>query len=118
MSKKLVLLNGFPLNIIGDLEEATIYVRKVTIEELKEKIKKYDVIENYIRHPATVQFLSRELGIDLKPCDKVFVDDKKSTIIMIGLKNPQRGKEVTDVTADDLLIYMLCLLIDGYRIWG
>ena len=116
---RLVLLNAFPLNAfpyfhdveIG--EDITLAFRRLSLEDLKDMTKRHDVV-SYIRHQGTLEFLSRELGIELKPSSDIYKEDKRDIVVIITLKNPSRGKEVSNITDDDLLIYMLSFLYPGW----
>ena len=116
---RLVLLNAFPLNAFPyfqDLEvgeDITLAFRRLSLEDLKDMTKRHEIV-NYIRHPGTLQFLSNKLGIELKPSNDIYREDKRDIVVIITLKNPERGKETSNITDDDLLIYMLSFLYPGW----
>jgi len=110
---RLILLNAFPLNAFQiQMSKATVFlVQRVPADHVKELVewcKQHNIpIECYIRHPATVQVLSRMLNIELKPSSELYNYQQGDVIIVIALRRPIRGQEVENISIDDLDIYRI-----------
>jgi len=100
---KVVLLNALPLNAFP-MQNFTLKVQSITINELKTLISDKQVV-NYVRHQATVSLLSSLLNINLQANPSTYQFTQGDTIVVITLKTPQRGQEVTTISVNDLIIY-------------
>jgi hypothetical protein len=100
--KRVVLLNAFPLSAFP-MNLFSVVFRRVTLSELSADCQGAEVV-NYIRHPATVELLSKELGRKLEPSAGLYKFDeaRDKAIYVITLKQPQRGAEVTTIKPEDL----------------
>lgn len=80
-------------------------IRRITLDELRTLVKAAEMmcipVVNYVRHESTVKLLSLKLGLPLEPNSSLYKYEHGDMIVIIGLKNPARGKEV-EVTAEDL----------------
>jgi hypothetical protein len=100
--KRVVLLNAFPLSAFPKQLFSVVF-RRVTLSELAEDCQGAEVA-NYIRHPATVELLSKALNRKLEPSAGLykFDEERDKAIYVISLKAPQRGAEVAAVKPEDL----------------
>ncbi len=101
-----VLVNAFSISMLRNPRRATIEFRRLSVQELRE-LAQNARIENYIRHPATVELLQRLLGLQLPPANNIYVYRSNDIIVMISLATPQRGQEVVAVTEEDVVIYRI-----------
>jgi hypothetical protein len=100
-----VMLNALPLNAIK-YDEFIIKCKRVTLDAIKFIVKRSEVIENYIRHESTVKLLNNVLGLDLKPSSGLYEHQPLDIMIVVTLKKPVRGQEVS-VREEDLDI-LIC----------
>ena len=113
---RVVFLNALPLNAI-QYEKFTIWCSKWTFElmisEFKEIYKnKYEVL-CFIRHPATIKVLNeilKEVNITLTPSSELYIHKDFDIIYIVTLKKVERGKEVTELSKDDLEIYQITVM--------
>ena len=108
---RLVFLNALPLNSfkLQPLRLMLLFVRVVTIDELRgivegAKALKIPVV-NYIRHEATVKYLNERLSLNLTPSSGLYEFQKYDVLVIVTLKRPERGREVTEIKDEDLDIY-------------
>jgi len=97
---RIVLTGGLAPSMFENYRELVINYKKISIEELKEIVKNNEII-NYIRHESTVRLLARILNRDLTPNTGLYKWRPSEMLIIVGLKNPQRGQEMS-VTVEDL----------------
>ena len=57
--------------------------------------------ESYIRHPATVELISRYVPIS-NPNSGLYAWKPGDTIVVVTLRSPVRGAEVTELKEEDL----------------
>ncbi len=88
--------------MFGNPRRLVVELRQLTPREVRE-IAQRAVVQNYIRHPQTVQVLSELIGLQLSANSGLFVW-RGERIIMVVLATPQRGQEVTP-RPEDLLFY-------------
>ncbi len=106
---RLVLLNALPLNIFG-LEEGEfieLVIERVGVDELKKVVSEVSEVACFIRHRATIEILSRLLGIELKPSAELYRYRPSDKLAVITLRKPVRGQEVEDLSVEDLEIYLV-----------
>jgi Domain of unknown function (DUF1874). len=108
---KLVLLNAFPINAFP-FKEFTVSFKEVDISRLRKDVSNASVIKCFIRHPSTVEVLSKLLGIKLEPSSELYRYEEGDIIYIITLRTPERGKEVSEVRTEELLIYYCVVLKD------
>ena len=102
---RLVFVPPLPLNAIKKstfvmlVQRRSIEFIKILIDYAKEQKMP---IECYIRHESTVKLLNEVLGLDLKPSNALYEYRDGDILVMVGLKKPVRGAEVTDVKLEDL----------------
>jgi len=108
---RIVFLPPFPANAVPFQTFEAVF-RRTTIERLKKLLSYYCrekscEFVSYIRHEATVRLLSEALGIQLKPSSDLYKYQSGDYIILVGLRKPQRGTEVSDIKTDDLDIMLV-----------
>ena len=101
-----VLVNAFSPSMIPAKKFVAEFER-IGIEELRQ----YEIVGNYVRHPATVELISRVLQRPLTPNSGIYRFNGE-TIIVIMLAIPQRGQEVSQLTEEDLAIYRVRITIE------
>jgi len=111
MSYRIVFLPPFPINAF-DYQSFEAVFRRTSLERLKKLVeyacnKERCEFVSYIRHEATVKLLSDYLGVQLKPSSDLYKYSSGDVIVLIGLKRPVRGSEVTDLKPDDLDIILV-----------
>jgi Domain of unknown function (DUF1874). len=100
-----ILLNAIPLSAI-QLDSFVIACKRVNINAVKDVIESSREVCNYIRHESTVKLLSEQLQVELKPSSELYAYRHGDVLIIVALKRPQRGIEVTQISLEDLDIAM------------
>jgi len=113
-----VFLNALPLNAVN-YDAYTVLVRRCSfdllIDEIRMFSKYYNItVKSYIRHPATLSILNdvlKEVNISLTPSSGLYEYREGDIIYVISLKQQkvERGKEVTELTKEDLEIYSVVI---------
>jgi thiamine pyrophosphate-dependent acetolactate synthase large subunit-like protein len=108
---RLVFLNALPLNAFKLSKLITLFVHVIDVNELKgvvegAKALKIPVV-NYIRHEGTVKYLNKKLSLDLTPSSGLYEFQKYDVLVVITLKKPERGKEVSEISDNDIEIYLI-----------
>jgi len=113
-----VFLNALPLNAIP-YNEYTVVVKKYTFDQLLNDFKIYSKHYNitatsYIRHPTTVKVLNEvlsEVSVAVTINQGLYEYRESDIVYVITLKQQkvERGKEVTELTKDDLDIYSVMI---------
>ena len=109
---RFVLLNGLPLNAFS-FSEFTLEVVKTSLEEIKKLRDWYEVdneeyrFANYVRHSGTLKLLSQKLGVNFEANAGLYQYKKGDIIYVITLNNPQRGKEETEISENDISVYKI-----------
>jgi hypothetical protein len=99
---RLVVLNGMPLNAFNyDWFDLRVF-KLSSVEALRDIANSFKEIVSYVRHPATVELLSRVLGKELKPNAGLYTYRPGDVLAVVTLKRPLRGAEVTDLRPEDL----------------
>ena len=99
---RVVLLNAFPLNAFP-LQRFVAVFERVSPSKLVADLERASEVANYIRHPATVQCLSRVIGRELQPTSGFYSYQPNDVVYVIALKQlPARGAEVVAVEVEDL----------------
>ncbi len=114
-SQRIVILNALPLNMFpSDWDRFTIKVIKATEKDLLHDITDAREVKCYIRHTATVQLLEKLLGLKLQQSSELYKYNPEDKVYIVTLKTPQRGQEATEISVNDIEIYMIvateCLL--------
>jgi hypothetical protein len=105
---RVVLLNALPLNAIPkDMYYFDIACKRTTPEAIVDIVRHSAKIENFIRHESTVKLLSRLLNVELKPSAGLYTYESGDILVVVTLKRPQRGQEVTELSEEDLE-YFIC----------
>jgi len=116
---RIVFLPPFPINAFSYTSFEAVF-RRTTIEKLKKLIEyacKGSRCEfvSYIRHEATVKLLSDYLGVQLKPSSELYKHNAGDYIVLVGLKKPVRGSEVTELRPEDLDLILVDVFDVGIR---
>jgi len=119
---RIIFLNALPLNSIN-YDTYTVWVKRWSFELLIKELKnvyfihafrdQYEVL-CFIRHPATVKVLNeilKEVNVTLTPSPELYIHKETDIIYVVTLKQQkiERGKEVTELTKDDLEIYEITI---------
>lgn len=103
-----IFLNALPIQALNITKPTKIIITPVKPNILKQLIPLMkDDIENYIRHPATVQLINKLFNINLKPSSELYSYHEGDVIYVFVLKKIVRGKEVSNITENDLAIYQV-----------
>ena len=92
---RLVLLNALPLNMFGDVKRVSMVVERIGIDDLKRLVRIHRDVACFIRHTSTVRILSEVLGVELQPCSDVYRYAVGDDVVVVTLKRPVRGQEVS-----------------------
>jgi len=85
------------------------------ISDIVDLVKNNVQVENYIRHEGTVKLLNRYLPVELKASQQLYTFRPGDVMVIVSLKKPMRGVEVTDVKLEDLdLVLCVALEIRGF----
>ncbi len=106
---RLVFLNALPLNAFNLREgnEVVFRVKKISLDDLKSIVRNAEGIDCFIRHKATVEFLRNVLGIDIESSSSLYSYNPNDRIVVIALKKPIRGQEVSVVRLEDIEVYLV-----------
>ncbi len=103
---RVVLLNALPLNAFPpEWRDYAIQIMKAELEDVYQDIVEAREIKCYIRHPATVQLLQEIFEIELTPSAEAYKYNPDDIVYIVTLKTPQRGKEATEVSLEDVEFY-------------
>ena len=116
---RLVFLNALPINAFKSPPlppKFTLHVYNISIHVLKsvidDMVKPWNIpIINYIRHEATVRYLNEKLSLNLTPSSGLYEHQRYDVLVVITLKRPERGREITEIKDEDLDIYLVEVLI-------
>ena len=85
------------------------------INDIVDLVKNNVQVENYIRHEDTVKLLNKYLPVELKTSQQLYTFRPGDVMVIVSLKKPMRGVEVTDVKLEDLdLVLCVALEIRGF----
>jgi hypothetical protein len=112
-SVRLVFLNALPINAFKSpplppkftlhIYKTDIYMLKTIIDDI---VKPWNIpIINYIRHEATIKYLNSKLGLNLVANAGVYEYQGGDGLVIVTLRNPQRGKEVLEISDNDVDLY-------------
>jgi len=106
MFDRIVILNAFPVSaFMRGAHQASFYFERISLQELRRRIEeaKREGIEviSFVRHPATAQI------IGIPPSSGNYEYKRGDVVYIIVLTNPQRGVEVTQVSEDDVEVFMV-----------
>jgi len=113
--RRLVFLNALPLNVLPRAHLELDVLPVSNINELaawvQRRLQEGWQLIHYIRHPATIQAL-RQLGIPLPetPNSGLYSYDAGDIIVVVTLRSPQRGQEVSQVSPQDLETWIVTVL--------
>jgi hypothetical protein len=112
---RIVFLNALPLNALPRTPHLRLDILPVTINELaawaqRRVAEGYEVV-HYIRHPATIQAL-RAVGVPLseQPNAGLYSYREGDILVVVTLRAPQRGQEVSQVNINDLEIWIVSVV--------
>ena len=112
---RIIILNALPLNA---LPRHHIRLDVLPVSKLNElatwvqrRVAEGYVVEHYIRHGATIQTL-RNLGIPLpeSPNSGLYQYQPGDLLVVVTLRAPQRGQEVSQVRPEDLESWVVAVL--------
>ncbi len=101
-----VFLNSIALNMFNK-PFFKLLVTKVKHDVLKQLASMMNNVECYIRHKATVELLNKEFGLKLEPSSDLYKYREGDVLFIVSLKKPIRGKELDNITLDDIDIWMV-----------
>ena len=113
--RRIIILNALPLNA---LPRHHIRLDVLPVSKLNElaawvqrRVAEGYVVEHYIRHGATIQAL-RSLGIPLSetPNAGLYSYSLGDVIVVVTLRNPLRGQQVSQVSTQDLESWIVTVL--------
>jgi hypothetical protein len=112
---RLVFLNALPINAFKSPPlppKFTLHIYNINIHVLKsvidDMVKPWGIpIVNYIRHEATVKYLNERLGLSLVSNAGLYEYQRGDVLVVITLKKPERGKEVSEISDNDIEIYLV-----------
>ena len=95
-SEKLVLANAFALSMLPPVKEATVHIRRLTIEEAREIVHSAKEIVSAIGHAGTAAILKELLGVEV-PVNRIMVTLEKGTPLLVFtlLIRLEEGKVLT-----------------------
>lgn len=110
---RFILLNALPLNAIP-LSIFEIFGTRIETDNpvefqafILDNLKEASEVQCYIRHPATVQLLSKILGVKLETSSSIYRWEEGDHLLVVTLKNPARGQEVKRIEIDDLELFYI-----------
>ena len=113
---RIVFAPPIPISAIP-YKKFLLQVERKSINEIRSMINLFKGmgynIECYIRHTSTVDILNKALGLDLKPSSELYSYKDGDILVVVGLKNPVRGKEVKVSSVDDLDIAVVYVVSQG-----
>ena len=105
--RRIVVLNALPLNALPR-RPLNMIVEPITnivslAMWLSHMARQGYAVEHYIRHPATIAAL-RGLGapIDERPSSGLYQWQEGDVVVVVTLRQPQRGQEAAQVRPEDL----------------
>ena len=98
-----VLTNAFAVSMFGNPQRLLVEFRRLSPQEARETLNAV-AVQNYIRHPGTLQALQQLFGLQLAANSGLYTWRNGERIIMVVLANAPRGQEVMP-QPEDLLIY-------------
>ncbi len=113
---RFVLLNSLPLNAFP-FSSFDLGIMKEDLAEIKRIRDMYEAdneeyrFANYIRHPATLKLLSEKLGVNFEPNSGLYSYQPDDIIFVITLNTPQRGKEETEISENDISVYKIIVIV-------
>ena len=83
-----VIGNAFSVNMLDN--DATISFRKISLDEVREILKGND-FKSIVGHPATAQFLSELLGVEIPANREMYKMNKDDVLIVavLGVRPPE-----------------------------
>ena len=111
MKSRIVILNALPLNAFPT--SMTFYVKRIDIFDLIQSIAFHaahgvDRIESYIRHKSTLEIIKKWLNVinvNIVEKNELYKYQDNDVIFVVTLKKLVRGKEIENITIDDLEIF-------------
>lgn len=102
-----VFLNALPLNALGITKPTKLTVTPVSPGVLRQLAPEMKPRVSFIRHPATVRLVNDLLGLGLKPESGLYHYEEGDVLIVITLKRPVRGAEVSNLTENDIEVFQV-----------
>jgi Trk K+ transport system NAD-binding subunit len=110
MTGRLILLNAFPVNAF-EYQKFEARFEKSNFTDMKFSELRCSEIRCYIRHPATLQLINNKLRTNLQPSSGLYQFQRGDEIYVVTLKAPERGKEMTAVTENDIEIWKVSVKV-------
>jgi len=106
MTDRIIILNGFPVSaMLKGAHQATFYFERISLQELKRRLNEAREqgipVISYVRHQATARL------IEVEPSSGNYEYKRGDIIYIIVLTNPQRGVEATNITEDDVEVFVV-----------
>ena len=109
---RVVFLNALPLNAFT-AKDFTITVHRVDVDLMRKWIKffkKYNVeCKCFVRHQSTIDIINKEFDLMLEPSSDVYNYEDGDKLIIVTLRNVQRGREVQINDINDLEFYCVTI---------
>jgi Domain of unknown function (DUF1874). len=106
-SRRVILLNALPVQAFKHTY-FTITCKRTSLEAVKDIVLSASVLENYIRHEATIRALNEAFNLSLTPNPGLYEYRDGDVLVIVTLKKPQRGVEAEQLTTSDL-DFVLCI---------
>ena len=106
MMGRLVILSALSLNAFP-METFTLRIKRVNFEELPMLARTHSPIFHFIRHQATVPLLSKYLPLNLNTNPGLYRYEAGDVLLIVTLKNPQRGQELSAITENDVELFLV-----------
>jgi len=105
MTDRVIILNGFPVSaMMKGAHQASFYFERISLQELKRRLNEAREqgipIISYVRHQATANL------IGIPPSSGNYEYKRGDVIYIIVLSTPQRGAEVTEISEDDVEVFI------------
>jgi Domain of unknown function (DUF1874). len=106
-NKRVILLNALPIQAFKHTY-FTIACKRTSLEAVKDIVTHSSILENYIRHEATIRALNEAFNLSLTPNPGLYEYSSDDILVIVTLKTPRRGVELQQLTIDDL-DFTLCV---------
>ena len=95
-----VIGNAFSVNMLDN--DATISFRKISLDEVRERLQSND-FKSIVGHPATAQFLSELIGVEIPANREMYKMSKDDVLIVavLGVRLPE-GKVLSKEEVEQL----------------
>jgi len=104
---RVVLLNALPIQAFN-YQLFKIGCKRTSVDAVRDILVNATILESYVRHEATVKVLSELAGRELPVSAGLYRHREGDVLVIVTLKTPQRGVEVTQLSIDNL-DFLLCI---------